>query len=159
MTIFVYFSYDSLLNFSAYNGKMPNKVIASMFVVVLGLFATFYVTVPCISTQKDIFYPALFYKALLMILSWKVISRLGIKRIKGQDKTKYKMQNWGRWLAMLGVLIFVASDMILISSMTCKHITGDHSMEIMSTYYGGQLLIALSCIQTFSDDAENIKAD
>ena len=59
------------------------------------------------------------------------------------------------WLAMFGVLIFVASDMILISSMTCKHITGDHSMEIMSTYYTGQLLIALSCIQTFVEDVEN----
>ena len=138
---------------------MPNKVIASLFVVVLGLFATFYVTVPCISTQKDIFYPALFYKALLIILSWIVISRLGIKRIKGQDKTTYKIQNWGRWLAMFGVLIFVASDMILISSMTCKHITGDHSMEIMSTYYTGQLLIALSCIQTFVEDVENIKSE
>ena len=62
---------------------MPNKVIASMFVVILGLFATFYVTIPCISTQKDIFYPALFYKGLLIALSWKVISRLGIKRKKG----------------------------------------------------------------------------
>ena len=138
---------------------MPNKVIASMFVVILGMFATFYVTIPCISTQKDIFYPALFYKGLLIALSWKVISRLGIKRKKGQDKTTFKMQNWGRWLAMFGVLIFVASDMILISSMTCKHIKGDHSMEIMSTYYAGQLLIALSCIQTFSEDDETIKAD
>ena len=138
---------------------MPNKVIASMFVAVLGTFATFYVTIPCISTQKDIFYPALFYKGLLTALSWKVISRLGVKRTKGQDKKTYKLQNWGRWLAMFGVIIFVASDMILISSMTCKHIKGDHSMEFMSTYYLGQLLIALSCIQTFSEDVEGIKTE
>ena len=135
---------DYFLFYSAYKGKMPNKVIASLFVVVLGLFATF---------------PAWFFKALLIILSWIVSSRLGIKRIKGQDKTTYKVQSWGRWLAMFGVLIFVASDMILISSMTCKHITGDHSMEIMSTYYTGQLLIALSCIQTIVEDAENIKTE
>ena len=121
---------------------MPSRVIASLFVVVLGLFSTFYVAITCISTQKDVFYPALFYKALLITLSWIVISRLGIKRTKGQDKTTYKIQNWGRWLAMFGVLIFVASNMILISSMTCKHKIGDHSMKIMSTYYTGQLLIA-----------------
>ena len=158
ITIFVFPNYFYIC-FSAYNGKLPNKVIASMFVAVLGTFATFYVTIPCISTQKDIFYPALFYKGLLIALSWKVISRLGVNRIKGQDKTTYKLQNWGRWLAMFGVIIFVASDMILISSMTCKHIKGDHSMEFMSTYYLGQLLIALSCIQTFSEDVESIKTE
>ena len=137
--------------FSAFRGQMPNKVIATMFVLVMGVFATFYITIPCISTQKDIFYPALFYKAVLILLGWTVLSRLGVKRKKGLDKATYQTQNIGRWLAFLGVLIFISSDMILISSMTCPHITEDHSMEIMSTYYLGQFLISLSTIETFAE--------
>ena len=145
--------------FSAFRGQMPNKVIATMFVLVMGVFATFYITIPCISTQKDIFYPALFYKAVLILLGWTVISRLGVKRKKGLDKATYQTQNIGRWLAVLGVLIFISSDMILISSMTCPHITEDHSMEIMSTYYLGQFLISLSTIETFAECTDATKQE
>ena len=100
------------------------------------------------------------YKGILIALTWTVISRLGIKRRKGLDKTAFKIQTWGRWLAVLGVVIFVTSDMILISSMTCKNIKGDHSMEIMSTYYLGQFLISLSTIETFSEEEiENVKSE
>ena len=139
---------------------MPNKFIASIFVVLMGIFATFIITIPCISSQKDLFYPAMVYKGILIALTWTVISRLGIKRRKGLDKTAFKIQTWGRWLAVLGVVIFVTSDMILISSMTCKNIKGDHSMEIMSTYYLGQFLISLSTIETFSEEEiENVKSE
>jgi hypothetical protein len=146
--------------FSAYRGKMPNKFVASIFVVLMGVFATWYITIPCISTQKDLFYPAMIYKGLLIALAWTVLSRLGIKRIKGLDNTSFKIQNWGRWFAVLGVVIFVASDMILISSMTCKNIKTDHSLEIMSTYYLGQFLMSLSTIEAFSEeDIENVKSE
>ena len=138
---------------------MPNKVVATILVSVLGIFATFYITIPCISTHKDIFYPALFYKGLLIMLAWTVISRLGQRRKKGLDISSYKTQHIGRWLAVLGVVIFCSSDMILISSMTCSSIQGDHSMEIMSTYYLGQLLISLSAIESFSEDLEGSKED
>ena len=139
---------------------MANKVFASIFVVLMGIFATWYITIPCISTQKDLFYPAMVYKGLLIALAWTVLARLGTKRSKGLDKATYKIQNLGRWFAVLGVLIFVASDMILISSMTCKKIKENHSMEIMSTYYLGQFLISLSTMETFAeDDTENVKTE
>ena len=138
---------------------MPNKLFALIFVIILGLVATFYITIPCISTQKDLLYPAIFYKGILILLSWTVLSRLGVKRKKGVDKRNYQAQVLGRWLAVLGVVIFVASDMILISSMTCSSITGDTSMAIMSTYYLGQLLISLSSIETFSEEITSVKED
>ena len=133
---------------------MPNKILASILVTIVGIFATFKITVPCISQHSDIFYPALVYKGLLLVLSWTVLSRLG-KSNKGLKKS-YDVKALGRWLAAAGVITFVASDMILIASMTCSGIKGDTSMAIMATYYTGQLLISLSSIEAFSENDNKI---
>merc|ERR1719367_1212202 len=71
------FALGHIFYISAYRGKMPNKIIASIFVVLMAIFATFYITIPCISTQKDLFYPAMIYKGILIALTWTVLSRLG----------------------------------------------------------------------------------
>ena len=134
---------------------MPNKMLASIFVTIVGIFATFKITIPCISKHSDFFYPAMVYKGLLLVLSWTVLSRLG-KSNNGLKKS-YDFKALGRWFAAAGVIIFVASDMILIASKTCSGIKGDTSMAVMATYYTGQLLISLSSIEAFSEKDDNVK--
>ena len=129
-------------------------MLASIFVTIVGIFATFKITIPCISKHSDLFYPAMVYKGLLLVLSWIVLSRLGVSNT--DKKKRYDLKALGRWFAAAGVIIFVASDMILIASMTCSGIKGDTSMAIMATYYTGQLLISLSSIEAFSENDNKI---
>ena len=144
--------------FSAFRGQMTNKISATLLVCAISVFAAFYIFIPCISINApDLLYPTIFYTALFLIESWIVLARLG-EPLSGDNSN---INYISRCCAVVGVLTFLVSDMIIIIAMTCQnkthHEQDDYDLAIMATYYAGQFLISLGSMEAFSGNTGAIR--
>ncbi|KAG8434104.1 hypothetical protein GDO86_012468 [Hymenochirus boettgeri] len=82
------------------------------------------------------------YSVLIGTMAWRALSRLNL--------ASYEF-SWARTSSALGSLIFMVSDCVLAVDKFCFPISHSRAV-IMSTYYGGQMFIALSITTKSEDD-------
>ncbi|XP_069498701.1 lysoplasmalogenase TMEM86B [Ambystoma mexicanum] len=111
-----------------------------LFVLLALLSGAFY-TVLFPYLQEPFVYMVGGYAALIGTMSWRALARVRLSSYH---------RSWARISAALGAVVFMVSDCTLAVDKFCFPVP--HSrLLIMSTYYAGQLLIALSVLET-SDD-------
>ncbi|KAM4704502.1 lysoplasmalogenase TMEM86B [Rhinophrynus dorsalis] len=110
--------------------------------LVLALFcATFYfVTFPYLN--GPFVYMVAGYATLISTMAWRALSRVSL--------ASYKF-SWANASAAAGSLVFMVSDCVLAVDKFCFPVSNSRAI-IMGTYYGGQMLIALSVTGQSMDD-------
>ncbi|XP_075046831.1 lysoplasmalogenase TMEM86B [Mixophyes fleayi] len=120
-------------------GFYPLKM--RIFIVLAMFCATFYsVTFPYLSGPFVSMVAG--YAMLIGTMAWRALARVSLASHKF---------SWARVSAALGSIFFMISDCVLAVDKFCFPVNNSRAI-IMSTYYGAQMLIALSVTGQSQDD-------
>uniref|UniRef100_A0A8C5PDL1 lysoplasmalogenase n=1 Tax=Leptobrachium leishanense TaxID=445787 RepID=A0A8C5PDL1_9ANUR len=120
-------------------GLLPLNIRVFFF---FGIFCVVFYSVIFSYLHGPFVYMVAGYASLIGTMGWRALSRVSLSSHNF---------SWARMSAALGSIVFMVSDGVLSIDKFCFPIANSRSI-IMATYYGAQLLIALSVTGRSGDD-------